>query len=116
MVAFAQQVLVLVCFMTRQVDIFCCTWKIKRDGAFDEDKTVTVQTMNAREGSEAISSLGGEPQYYGNNSKSWGGSMAGTASNANDNYDNRLLHGQQPQNSNHMQCTHTVVRNNEVDM
>ncbi|GMG17237.1 unnamed protein product [Phytophthora fragariaefolia] len=60
------QVLVLVCLMIRQVYIFYRTWKLKRDGSPD-DKTVTVQTTNAREGSEAFFALGGEPQYYNNN-------------------------------------------------
>ncbi|KAL3657152.1 hypothetical protein V7S43_017946 [Phytophthora oleae] len=128
------QVLVLVCLMIRQVYIFYRTWKLKRDGASDEDKTVTVQTTNAREGSEAFFALGGEPQYYGNNNQSRGGSMAvlgddttpkmqdprqyaqETPSNANYNYGNRPLRGLQPQSSNHMQRTHTVVRNNEVDL
>ncbi|KAG7384462.1 hypothetical protein PHYPSEUDO_002577 [Phytophthora pseudosyringae] len=135
------QVLVLVCLMIRQVYIFYRTWKLKRDGASDDDKTVTVQTTNAREGSEAFFALGGEPQYYGNNNQGRGGSMAvlgddstpkmqdprqyaqETPSNANYNYGNRPLRGLQPQgNSNQMQRTHTVVqheshhRSNEVDL
>ncbi|ETN02798.1 hypothetical protein F442_16586 [Phytophthora nicotianae P10297] len=128
------QVLVLVCLMIRQVYIFYRTWKLKRDGA--DDKTVTVQTTNAREGSEAFFALGGEPQYY-NNNQSRGGSMAvlgddttpkmqdprqyaqETPSNAHY-YNNRPLRGLQPQ-GNQMQRTHTVVqhenrRNNEVDL
>lgn len=133
------QVLVLVCLMIRQVYIFYRTWKLKRDGASEDDKTVTVQTTNAREGSEAFFALGGEPQYYGNN-QTRVGSMAvlgddstpkmqdprqyaqETPSNVNYNYNNRPLRGLQPQSSNHMQRTHTVVqhenhhRNNEVDL
>ncbi|POM75541.1 Carbohydrate-binding protein [Phytophthora palmivora] len=132
------QVLVLVCLMIRQVYIFYRTWKLKRDGA--DDKTVTVQTTNAREGSEAFFALGGEPQYYSNNNQSRGGSLAvlgddstpkmqdprqyaqETPSNVYG-YGNRPLRGLQPQNNNYgMQRTHTVVqhdnhhRNNEVDL
>ncbi|EEY64465.1 uncharacterized protein PITG_15688 [Phytophthora infestans T30-4] len=135
------QVLVLVCLMIRQVYIFYRTWKLKRDGA--DDKTVTVQTTNAREGSEAFFALGGEPQYYNNSNnnnhhQSRGGSMAvlgddttpkmqdprqyaqETPSNANY-YGNRPLRGLQPQANNQMQRTHSVVqhqshRNNEVDL
>ncbi|KAF4315223.1 hypothetical protein BBO99_00009537 [Phytophthora kernoviae] len=133
------QVLVLVCLMIRQVYIFYRTWKLKRDGVSDDDgKTVTVQTTNAREGSEAFFALGGEPQYYGNQSR--GNSLAvlgdstpkmndprqyaqETPSNANDNYNyNGRLRGlQQPAGGHGMQRTHTVVqheghRNNEVDL
>ncbi|KAG7378679.1 hypothetical protein PHYBOEH_000253 [Phytophthora boehmeriae] len=129
------QVLVLVCLMIRQVYIFYRTWKLKRDGASDDDgKTVTVQTTNAREGSEAFFALGGEPQYYGNQSR--GNSLAvlgdstpkmndprmysqETPSNAND-YNGRLR-GLQPAGGHGMQRTRTVVqheghRNNEVDL
>ncbi|CAH0514552.1 unnamed protein product [Peronospora belbahrii] len=60
------QVLVLVCLMIRQVYIFYRTWKLKRDGVSANSKTATVQTTNAREGSEAFFALGGEPQYYNN--------------------------------------------------
>ncbi|KAG3174503.1 hypothetical protein PC128_g18023 [Phytophthora cactorum] len=132
------QVLVLVCLMIRQVYIFYRTWKLKRDGASEDDKAVTVQTTNAREGSEAFFALGGEPQYY-NNNQSRGGSMVvlgddatpkmqdprqyaqETPSNANY-YGNRPLRGLQPQGNNHMQRTHTVVQHennhriNEVDL
>ncbi|GMF11581.1 unnamed protein product [Phytophthora lilii] len=134
------QVLVLVCLMIRQVYIFYRTWKLKRDGTTDDDKTVTVQSTNAREGSEAFFALGGEPQYYGNNgNQSRGNSLAvlgddatpkvqdprqyaqETPSNVNYNYGNRLR-GLQPQGGNGMTRTHTVVqheghhRNNEVDL
>lgn len=69
------QVLVLMCLMIRQVYIFYRTWKLKRDGASHEDKTVTVQTTNGREASEAFFAIGGsEPQYYGNASQHRGGS------------------------------------------
>jgi len=137
------QVLVLVCLMIRQVYIFYRTWKLKRDGPSEEDdKTVTVQTTNAREGSEAFFALGGEPQYYGNNTQSRGNSLAvlgdeatpkiqdprqyaqETPSNANYNYNGNRLRGLQPQGSHGMTRTHTVVqhetqshhRNNEVDL
>ncbi|KAE8879677.1 hypothetical protein PF005_g4189 [Phytophthora fragariae] len=131
------QVLVLVCLMIRQVYIFYRTWKLKRDGGAD-DKTVTVQTANAREGSEAFFALGGEPQYYNNNSSNQPrvNSLAVLGDDAtprmqdprhyaqetpaNYSHGNRLR-GLQPQGR-HMQRTHTVVqheghhRNNEVDL
>uniref|UniRef100_H3GDQ3 TRP C-terminal domain-containing protein n=1 Tax=Phytophthora ramorum TaxID=164328 RepID=H3GDQ3_PHYRM len=131
------QVLVLVCLMIRQVYIFYRTWKLKRDGVSDDDKTVTVQTTNAREGSEAFFALGGEPQYYGNNNQSRGNSLAVLGDDstprmqdprqyaqetpANYNQGNRLR-GLQPQAGHGMTRTHTVVqheghhRNNEVDL
>ncbi|EGZ18805.1 hypothetical protein PHYSODRAFT_544377 [Phytophthora sojae] len=131
------QVLVLVCLMIRQIYIFYRTWKLKRDGGAD-DKTVTVQTTNAREGSEAFFALGGEPQYY-NNNQARGNSLAVLGDDstprvqnphqyaqetpANYNHGGNRLRGLQPQGG-HMQRTHTVVqheshhhhRNNEVDL
>uniref|UniRef100_M4BV50 Uncharacterized protein n=1 Tax=Hyaloperonospora arabidopsidis (strain Emoy2) TaxID=559515 RepID=M4BV50_HYAAE len=138
------QVLVLVCLMIRQVYIFYRTWKLKRDGA--DNKTVRVQTMNAREGSEAFFALGGSepPQYYGNNTyQNRGNSLAvlgndstpkmqdprryaqETPSNLNSNYGNQpqgLPHPQECSNTYGMQRSHTVVRhenhyrNNEVNL
>ncbi|CAI5733005.1 unnamed protein product [Hyaloperonospora brassicae] len=137
------QVLVLVCLMIRQVYIFYRTWKLKRDGA--DNKTVTLQTTNAREGSEAFFALGStEPQYYGNNTnQDRGNSLAiletdptpkmqdrrvqaqETPSNVNHTHGNRLqdlAHPQESSNRHGMQRTHTTVRRenqhrtNEVDL
>lgn len=124
------QVLVLVCLMIRQVYIFYRTWKLKRDGVSDDDKTVTVQTTNARDGSEAFFALGGEPQYYGNN-QSRGNSLAVLGDDstpkmqdprqfAQETPANGRLRGLQPTGG-HMQRTQTRVqheghRNNEVDL
>ncbi|KAE9332927.1 hypothetical protein PF008_g14699 [Phytophthora fragariae] len=46
------------------VYIYYRKWKLKRDGGAD-DNTVTVQTANAREGSEAVFALGsGRKKFY----------------------------------------------------
>ncbi|RLN91781.1 hypothetical protein BBJ28_00004808 [Nothophytophthora sp. Chile5] len=129
------QVLVLVCLMIRQIYIFYRTWKLKRDGgeAEEDDKTVTVQTTNARDGSEAFFALGGEPQYYGNNAtQTRGNSLAVLGDDAtpkmqdprqyaqetpsNAAYGGGRLRGLQPTGGHGMTRTHTVVRSNEVDL
>ncbi|CEG44118.1 TRP-like family [Plasmopara halstedii] len=129
------QVLVLLCLMIRQVYIFYRTWKLKRDGTSKDDKTVTIQTTNAREGSETFFALGGEPQYYGNVNQSLGGSLAllgdnatpkvhdsrhyshETPSNVSMTYDNRPpLRGLQPQRTQSSVQHENHYRTNEVDL
>ncbi|CAI5727609.1 unnamed protein product [Peronospora destructor] len=134
------QVLVLLCLMIRQVYIFYRTWKLKRDGASADKKTVTMQMTNARAGSEAFFALGGEAQCYSNNTNQNRGNspaMLGndttpkmqdhyaqqTPSNINYNYGNRP-HGSQPQQGDTYGMQHNRFvaqhnnhhRNNEAHM